>query len=57
MFCSLFKGRDDVFARRQAEAAQAVGGEHLGIPATGFSIIGLHLGIAVAIAREGFFAG
>ena len=41
LFCSLFKGRDDVFARRQTEAAQAVGGEHLGIPTTGFSIIGL----------------
>ena len=30
-----------VVGHLQLEAAQAVGGEHMGIPATGFSIIGL----------------
>ena len=41
-----------VVGHLQTEAAQAVGGEHLGIPATGFSIIGLQLGIAVAIGIQ-----
>ena len=41
-----------VVGHLQTEAAQAVGGEHLGIPATGFSIIGLQLGIAIAIGIQ-----